>query len=211
MDIAAKYGKSRVTQSPLIGQILEKYTLLGQSMSMNKFYATYVKKMDPGISHRQWSYFMQKYMQNVREKSATLIEKAEDSTVTDMQLEESSLHKILTISDTMLDELVAHPEILATIPVSKRLGWLFSAMSARDSRAKVAILQKDIQRKQNIYEDMVKGAQYGALDADELRTQRERRSTSLPDDPIEVELEIELKGEAVKEKTHSVIFDANDL
>ena len=39
--------------------------------------------------------------------------------------------------------------------------WLFESMKARDSRAGVILKKKDVDRKQNIYEDMIKGAQYG--------------------------------------------------
>jgi len=211
MDLTQKYGKSRVTQSPAIGAIMEKYNLLGNSMSMNQFHANYISKMDPSITIRMWSFFVKKYNKAVKEKNVSLIDRAADTAAHDIQLEESSLHKILTIADASLDEVINDPQRLAEIPIGKRLKWLFDAMAARDSRFKVQILKKEIDRRQNVYETMVKGAMYGALAPGQIQDQRERAS-QLPSqtDPLELPLEGEVEGEE-EEETRTAIFNPDDL
>ncbi len=162
-DLIKKYGKSKVTRSPHIQIILEKYNLLGRTMSLNRFYTGYVHRYDPGITKRQWGWFIKKYIQNVEIKAEALISLAEDKAVTDIQLEDKSIRNVLTIANLTLEELVKNPERLTEVPIEMRMKWLFESMKARDSRANVFIKKKDVDRKQNVYEDMIKSAQYGDM------------------------------------------------
>ena len=163
-DLIKKYGKSKVTKSPHIQIILEKYNLLGRTMSVSKFYTGYVHRYDSGITLRQWGWFIKKYVENVEIKAEKLINLAEDQAVKDIQLEDGSVRNILTIAKLTLDKLVQNPERLSEVPIEMRMKWLFESMKARDSRANVMIKKKDVDRKQNIYEDMIKGAQYGDVE-----------------------------------------------
>lgn len=160
-DLIKKYGGSKVTKSPHIQIILEKYNLIGRTMSLNKFYTGYVHRYDSGITKRQWGWFIKKYIQNVEIKAEAIVSLAEDQRVSDIQLEDGAIRNVLTIANLTLEGLVKEPERLTEIPVEMRMKWLFESMKARDSRAGVILKKKDVDRKQNIYEDMIKGAQYG--------------------------------------------------
>lgn len=166
-DLIKKYGKTKVTRSPHIQIILEKYNILGRTMSLNKFYTGYVHRYDSGITKRQWGWFIKKYIENVEIKAEAIVSLAEDERVSDIQLEDKSIRNVLTIANLTLEGLVKDPERLTEIPVEMRMKWLFESMKARDSRAGVMLKKKDVDRKQNIYEDMIKGAQYGdAIEGD---------------------------------------------
>lgn len=160
-DLIKKYGKSKVTRSPHVQIILEKYNLLGRTMSLNKFYTGYVHRYDSGITKRQWGWFIKKYIENVEIKAEKIVSLAEDKAVTDNKLEDGSIRNIYTIANLTLEELVKNPERLTEIPIEMRMKWMFEAMKARDSRANIFIKKKDVDRKQNVYEDMIKSAQYG--------------------------------------------------
>jgi hypothetical protein len=178
-DLIKKYGKSTVTRSPHIQIILEKYNLLGRTMSLNKFYTGYVHRYDSGITKRQWGWFIKKYIENVEIKAEKIVALAEDRAVTDNKLEDKSIRNIYTIATLTLEELVKNPERLTEIPVEMRMKWMFEAMKARDSRANVYIKKKDVDRKQNVYEDMIKSAQYGdAIEGEE--DEEEAEETDLP-------------------------------
>lgn len=166
-NLVKKYGSSKVTRSPHIEIILEKYNILGRTMSLNKFYTGYVHRYDSGITKRQWGWFIKKYIENVEIKAEAIVSLAEDERVSDIQLEDKSIRNVLTIANLTLEGLVKDPERLTEIPVEMRMKWLFESMKARDSRAGVLLKKKDVDRKQNIYEDMIKGAQYGdAIEGD---------------------------------------------
>jgi len=161
--VLEKYGKSKVTLSLHIQIILERYNLLGRTMSVNKFYTGYVHRYDPGITKRQWTWFLKKYIENVEIKADKIITLAEDKAVSDIQLEDKSIRNVLTIANLTLDEVIKNPERLTDIPVEMRMKWFFESMKARDSRAGVLLKSKDLDRKQNIYETMIKKAQYGEI------------------------------------------------
>lgn len=191
-DLIKKYGKSKVTRSPHIQIILEKYNLLGRTMSLNKFYTGYVFRYDPGITKRQWGWFVKKYVENVEIKAEALISLAEDEAVTDIQLEDKSVRNILTIANLTLDELINNPERLSEIPVDDRMKWLFASMKARDSRATVMIKKNDIDRRQNIYEDMIKKAQYGEAvegESEDIESETEEPNPEKEFNPEEFENE----------------------
>ena len=198
MDLIKKYGKSKVTMSPQIGAILEKYNALGRSMSLNKFHSNYVAVMDSEISRRQWGWFIKKYLDAVDKKIQQQIIKAEDSLVTEAKLESRSIKNILHIADHSLQDIVNNPEKLESIPISKRMDWLFGAMKAKDSRMTVNIKRQEEIRKTNIYEDMVMGAQYGAISDGDIVEEIEE----LPEESVVQEIEAEPeKTEAPKEVT----------
>ena len=190
-DLIKKYGKSKVTRSPHIQIILEKYNLLGRTMSLNKFYTGYVHRYDSGITKRQWGWFIKKYVENVEIKAEKIVALAEDKAVSDMQLEDKSIRNILTIANLSLEELVKNPERLTEIPMEERMKWLFGSMKARDSRASVLLKKKDVDRRDNIYEDMIKGAQYGDVieDVEEVEPEIEEPNPEKEFNPEEFENE----------------------
>lgn len=160
---------SKVLNSPRFKEIMENYQLVGQHMSIRKFYLEYVSKIDPGISKRMWEHHMSRYNARVVLKSEDLMNKIAEKEATAGVMEEDSVRKILAIADLTLNQVVEHPDILLNVPIGQRMSWLFSSMKARDSRMNVVLKKKEDDRKQNMYEDILKGAQFGAINADDTQ------------------------------------------
>jgi hypothetical protein len=93
-----------------------------------------------------------------------ILEKYIDSKVTESEMEQSSMKNIMAITNATIQDIVARPEILATIPVKERMKWLFSAMKAKDSRMVALTKVQSEKRKTTAYEDMLQAAQYGAVE-----------------------------------------------
>jgi len=165
-------GTSKVAKSKYFEPIMKKYELIGRQTSIAKFHKDYVEPIDPEISYRQWKYFIEKFRKHAEKKHRAMqeriLKKTEETIMTEVKLEESSIKKILTLADLTLDEILEDPEKLEKIPAEQRMTWLFNAMKARDSRATVQIKKKEEDRKSNMYEDMMKGAQYGAIEVDAI-------------------------------------------
>jgi len=159
--------KSIVTKSPHFEIIMKKYEEVGMAMSAQDFHKQYISKIEPAISVRVWQNFVKKFNQQVQIKAQELIDRIANKKVETAQMEDNSLRKLLAIADVTLDEVVKDPKILTAIPVSERMRWLFDAMKARDSRMTTLTKVQTEKRKTNMYEDMLEGAQYGAIDAEE--------------------------------------------
>jgi len=160
--------KSEVSNSESFGAIMEKYNLLGRSMSGRQFYKDYVKTMDPNITYRMWAYYVQRLRVQVAIRSEQITQKITDKLATENSMENSAMRKIIAIGDLTLDKVIEKPEILEAIPIEQRLKWLFSAMKARDSRMIATAKVLGEKRKTNMYEDMLQGAQYGAIEAEDV-------------------------------------------
>jgi len=160
--------KSSVNDSEAFGAIMEKYNLLGRSMSVCEFYREYVKTMDPNITLRIWKYYIKRLRLQITIRSEEITKKVTDNLATESSMENSAMRKIIAIGDLTLDKVIERPEILESIPIEQRLGWLFSAMKARDSRMVATAKVLGEKRKTNMYEDMLQGAQYGAIEADDV-------------------------------------------
>ena len=205
------YGRSKLIAMPNFPTIIGQYELVGQHMSDRKFHKDYVSKIEPSISLNMWQSFMRKHNKHVRVKSEELMARVVDKKIQTSQMEEDSTRKILAIADVSLDEIVENPDLLKTVSVGKRMDWLFKAMSARDSRMGIMIKKNTENRKQTVMEELLKGAQYGDIEEDEVLDGEIRQE--------EVEV-IESKAEPVEEepaapqpepKKEKVEFNPEDL
>lgn len=160
--------KSGVNNSEAFGAIMEKYNLLGRSMSVRAFYAEYVKPMDQNITYRMWDYYIRRLRKNVVLRSEEITEKITNNLATETSMENSAMRKLLAIGDLTLDKFIEQPELLSTIPLDQRVQWIFNAMKARDSRMIATAKVLGEKRKTNMYEDMLQGAQYGAIEAGDV-------------------------------------------
>lgn len=165
------YGKSKVATSQMLPFFLERFEKFGNSLSGREFWEKHVQPDDSDIPYKSWERFAKTLREKVQVKADKIMAKITDNKVTEIQLEKGSLKKILAIADLTLDEIIEKPEILNSIPVKDRMGWLFSAMKARDSRTNIMIKAKEEDRKTTMYEDVLKGAQYGAIDAGQVDDQ----------------------------------------
>lgn len=199
---------SRIEISPKYPAIMEKYESVGVFMTMREFYDEYVSKIDYNITITMWYRFMNKYNRKIQIKTDELVKRAADKKVTETQLEESSVKKLLAIADVTLDHVIKNPELLNSVPLADRMSWLFSSMKARDSRMiAVAKIQAE-KRKTNVFEDMLKAAQYGAIDPDEIKSKE-----IAPETAVEGEFEetIPQEKEPVAVKTQTIEFSPADL
>lgn len=160
------YGKSKVATSRHLPMILEKFKMYGNILNNKDFYEQHIVPEDPAITFTIWTRFAIKLRTKIRIEANKIVAKITDAKVTEMNLETKSLKKILAIADLTLDAIVENPEILTSVPVKDRMSWLFNAMKARDSRMGIMIKKKEEDRKTNMYEDVLKGAQYGAITAE---------------------------------------------
>lgn len=164
------FGQSKVPKSKHFKAIMAKYDLVGPHLSVREFHREYVSKIDPNISHKAWNNFMLRYNSEVRRQLQLRNERAlklsMDNAVTEKELEARSMRKMLAIADVTLDEIIKDPKLLGDIPIKERMDWLFKTMRQRDSRAAVIAKVQGENRKTNVYEDVMRGAQYGAMDAD---------------------------------------------
>jgi len=186
-QITLRYGKNQVTLSPVFDAIMAKYELFGRVMSSKKFYEQYLSKMDEQISYHTWIRFVAKHNRYVRLKAEKLMERIEDKEVKTMNMEESASRKLIAIADLTLDEIINDPTLLNAIPVVQRMNWLFDAMKARDSRASIAIKKKELDRKGDVLNELLDGAQYGAVDPDQFQQEEVREPRKI------------IKGEVVEE------------
>lgn len=180
-----KKNRSMVKKSPSFEPIMEKYNLLGQQMTVVQFYNDYVRALDPNISYDMWYRYHTYLRQRIEIKSEELTKKVTDNLATENSMENSAVRKLIAISDLTLDKVIEKPELLESVPLEQRIQWLFSAMKARDSRmVAVAKLQQE-KRKTSMYEDMLQGAQYGAIDADDVSDSRnvEKQAIASPAKP----------------------------
>ena len=167
-SVEAKNTKSKLLTSVAFPEIMAKYEICGRELSMANFWRKYVHKLDPTITYRIWQHYANKLESGIVKKAKALIATFEDNRVTEAMLEESSLKKMLFIGDSALQELIEKPEELAKIPLKDRLKWVFNSMKARDSRMSVLIKKKGEERKQTVTEELLKAAQYGAIEAEDL-------------------------------------------
>jgi len=207
------YGKSPVPQSPHFNAIMRKYDAVGKYISIRKFFRDCVGKVDQSITLRMWQGFMKKYNKGIQEKAQQIIDNSQNKELSEMQLEERSIKKILQIADISLEEVMQNPEILSSIPIKDRMGWLMGVMKARDSRMNVLIKKTSEDRKANMYEDIMKGAQYGAVEADEIPAEEgefeeaQKKQEEVPkleegavEDPITQDPPKKMAGETVEFK-----------
>jgi len=159
---------SSVTKSKHFETIMQKYDKFGKDISMRSFWSKYVKEIDPSITYKVWNSFMNKFKEQVVHRVDNIIEKYVDKTANENTMEKSSMKKIMQIADATLDDIINNPGLLASIPAKDRMSWLFSAMKAKDSRMVTVAKVKAEERKTNLYEDMLKGAQYGEIQEGEL-------------------------------------------
>ena len=161
LDISrAKYGNSKVPQSPFFDTIMDRYRLIGLTMSDRQFYAHEVQPIDPSITLRAWQTFMKKFRSIVAVKSDRYAEMLADKNMTDVKMQANVGRKLAVIADASLQEAIENPEILMRIPIKDRMNWLFQAMKAQDSRAKTAIRAKQDMREQSLYDEMMNEARY---------------------------------------------------
>ncbi len=213
--MARKGQNSIVTKSPYFDVIMKKYEEIGMHLSSTAFHRDYISKIEPGISLRTWQNYVRNLNKKVQIKVDKLIDRIANQKVETTKMEDTSLRKILAIADVTLDEVVENPKILATIPVSRRMQWLFNAMKARDSRMTTLTKVQQEKRKSSMYDDMLEGAQYGGIEPEEasdamkpkIEPKRAIYSPVVADLPIS-----EPRQEAKEGKTGEIIeFSPNDL
>jgi hypothetical protein len=202
-NITMKPINSIITKSPHFDAIMQKYEEVGSSYTNAKFFNEYVVKYDPSLKMRSWQNFMKKFNTGVTLKAQELIERVADKTVSTMQMEDNSLKKILAIADLSLDQIVENPNLLAAVPIGERMNWLFNSMKARSTRMVALTKVQQEKRKSSMYEDMLEGAQYGAIDAGEAE-----HSASIIAEPKKI---AEIPVEKDKKQGKTVVFNPKDL
>lgn len=167
-----KTKKSGVTKSLAFEKIMKSFESYGKMLPAEKFWREVVFTLDPNISLRQWTWFYNKNLKGMAveciEKSREVQTKLINYKQSDEDGEKDSLSKILKIANITLDEVIEDPEKLAQIPPKMRIEWLFSAMKARDSRMTVILKKKENDRKETMFEELIKGAQYGSITEGEI-------------------------------------------
>jgi hypothetical protein len=169
---------------------MKKYEICGRSMQCRTFWKKYVTKLDENITYRMWQYYTKKIQKSIMAKSNSILAAFEDELVTEASLEQTSLKKILFIGDKTLQEILENPEQLLKIPPRERMKWVFNAMKARDSRMTVMIKKKGEERKQTVTEELLKAAQYGSVEVEDLED-GEEPMVALPEPIIEKPAEIQ--------------------
>lgn len=162
------YGRMKIQKLKNFPLIMEKFDSVGSFMTSRDFHRDYVSKLEPSVSMNMWNKFMARHNRQVKIKADKVIERSIDKKVSEVQMEESSIRKILTITDLTLDAVVKKPELLESIPLGERMNWFFNTMKARDSRMTTMAKVNAEARKTSMYEDVLKGAQYGAIDEDAI-------------------------------------------
>lgn len=159
-----KIENSRVAKSPKYKEIMDAYYAYGSIMSIRHFYEEHVEKNDPTITPRAWEIFQK----NLKEYHLTGEMIGLEPLVYDPNMdiavqEEENLKKMMAIAGHTLDELIKDPKMLSCIKVGDRIKWLMDVMSARDARMNIALKKKEQDRKDTIWDEIMKGAQYGAI------------------------------------------------
>jgi hypothetical protein len=194
---------SRIARSPHFSAIMEKYEAFGKHMSARAFFNEYITKIDPNLKLSSWHLFVRSYNVAVAERAKEVITFSQDNNVKEIVLEERSMKNILLIGDATLAAIAANPDMLKQIPVERRIDFLFKAFDARTKRMRVALMKKDSDRKDSIYDDIMRGAQYGSIEEDEIKNVKQIR-------PPEV-----IAGDVFKtgpaEKKTEVVFNPADL
>lgn len=228
--LTKKYGNSRILQSPYFESIMDRYRLVGSAMSDRRFWEQEIKQMDPTISLRVWQSFMAKFHKQVKVKQGAIMERLEDETADVFKMQEGAMRKLSAIADVSLDQVIQNPNLLESIPIEKRVRWLLQAMRAVDSRAKTAMLKREDDRRQGMYDNMMDEARYGndTMSGNEVSLQEAISDPgdsdpidSIDDDDVEIEDDMdEYRDEYIvtepeepePEEERVVRFDAaNDL
>lgn len=168
MEVTKILHKSSVFHSPAYPTIMRHFEIYGKTMSMLEFYKKYITKCDKKITYESWKRFMRSYWQDVMRKTQEIYDRSVDTSVKESVLEEGAIRKILAIADVTLEQIVADPMALSKIDPKERMNWLFAAMKARDSRMSVALKKKSEDRKDTIWDEVLRGAQYGAVNEGEV-------------------------------------------
>ena len=197
------YGKSRVPKSPHFEQILENYTNFGSSMGHQQFLDKYIKDVDPNITLRMWRDFTKKLQAHADIKIQKAITVYSDKKVTEAEMEENSIRKVLSIAEVSLDEVMKDPSMLSAIPMKDRMNWFFQVMKAQNTRAIIKIKAHEEGRKTGIVEDAIRGAQYGEIEEDAIEGEFEEMPPEKPK-PVETEKPKDKKAKTVE-------FNPNDL
>ncbi len=164
------YGKLKVPKSDGFEAIMRQYELVGRSISDRKFYEKFVATIDPSIKLSAWQQFMLRMRKDVKARREELIKRVQDGELNELKMEEDAMKGVLAISNITVNEIMKNPALLEKIPVKERLGFLFKAMKSRDSRATVALKKNAEDRKATMFEDLIKGAQYGEIINDETKS-----------------------------------------
>lgn len=162
--------KLRLTNSPKFAEIMQKYDAFGKHMSKSAFYNSHIQLLDPTITLRQWTWFIDKFQNMSKEYVSESLKKSVESSVNEAKVEQNAVGKVLQISDAALQDMMDNPALLQSVSLEKRVSWLFSAMKARDTRLKTNIMARADERQQSMFEKMMEGAQYGGFDASDIPT-----------------------------------------
>jgi hypothetical protein len=161
-------SNSSVAKSEHFDLIMDNYKKYGKKMSIRGFWQKYIIPIEPNIKYLAWKRFVDKLEVEVINRTENIIQKYIDEKVTETQMEQDSLRNIMAISKATIDDIVANPELLATVPVKERMKWLFGAMKAKDSRMVALTKVQSEKRKTTMYEDMMEAAQYGEIEEDDF-------------------------------------------
>lgn len=164
-DLATQFKEFALTKSEHFTVIMAKYDAFGRHMTLKAFWQQYIVPLDKSITYRKWYYFMGKLEDYQKSYIQKALAKSTEVALTEAKLEQNSLKNILQIADVSLQTIAENPELIASVPLNTRIRWFFSAMKARDSRAKTNLAQKSDEREQSMFEKIMEGAQYGGYDA----------------------------------------------
>lgn len=167
-DLKQKFKRLKITGLPGFDAIMEKYDKIGANMSIKAFYRDFVSPVEESITLRQWEIFMTKYRGTVLSRVEKIMERSKKENLRIAELEQKGLKNVLELANITLDEVMTSPELLSSIPIKDRMGWLFKAMAARDSRIRTEIATRQENREQSFFEKLMDGAQYGGVNPDEV-------------------------------------------
>ncbi len=165
---AEKFEKFGITQSKDFPLIMQKYDQIGRTLPVMYFYKNHVKPYAPEVSYQSWKYFIKKFTAEQSKIIEEVMDKSNETVLSIAKMEASSLEKIMKIGHISLEAVMQNPALLASIPISERMTWVFRAMHARDSRARTNLASRADQREQSFYEKIMEGSAYGGIDGDEV-------------------------------------------
>jgi len=157
-------SNSSIAKSEHFDLIMSNYDKYGKKLSARKFWTDYIIPVAPQIKYLAWKRFVDKINVEVTHRVENILEKYIDNKVSEAKMEQSSIRNVMAIADASIQDIIARPELLATVPIAERMKWLFSAMKAKDSRMVALTKVQSEKRKTTMYEDMIQAAQYGSVE-----------------------------------------------
>lgn len=165
------FKRFAITRSPFFTEIMTLWRAIGGNFSKRGFYMSHVKRLDPNISQRQWEYFVDNLPEAINQHLVEAVTTAGPTVPHEEEMEKKALNNMLKVAGITLEQIANNPVILLSLPIKDRIKFLETAMKNRNARALVRLKERDDNRKQSLFEDLLEGAQYGGVTEENLLPQ----------------------------------------